>query len=109
MGFSQGAALCYAFTLSYPNRVASLAALSGFMPDDVETIVNKKPLSEHSIFVTHGTLDHLVPVDRARRAVKLLGQAGAKVTYCEAEVGHKLGVDCFRALANFYQTISHKL
>jgi predicted esterase len=31
----------------------------------------------------------------------LLEKAGAQVTYCEGEVGHKVSADCLRALKEF--------
>jgi hypothetical protein len=33
--------------------------------------------------------------------VEILEQAGAQVTYCEDEVGHKVSVTCVRALKKF--------
>jgi len=55
-------------------------------------------LAGKNIFVAHGTLDQMVPIDRARASIGLLEQAGAQVTYCEDEVGHKLSANCLRAL-----------
>jgi predicted esterase len=43
----------------------------------------------------------MVPVDRARASIGLLEQAGAQVTYCEDEVGHKVSAGCLRALKEF--------
>jgi phospholipase/carboxylesterase len=103
MGFSQGAALCYAIALTQPERVASLAGLSGFMPSGTEPLITNSPLAGRQFFITHGTLDTLVPVNRAREAIRVLQAAGAEVTYCEADVGHKLGATCFRSLAKFYR------
>lgn len=101
MGFSQGAALAYTFALSYPQQVRSLVGLSGFMPAEVADIVAKKPLESVLAFVAHGNQDDTVPVARARQSVELLERAGAQVTYCEADVGHKLGSNCFRAMRDF--------
>jgi predicted esterase len=53
-------------------------------------------------FVAHGTKDEMVTVDRARASIALLEQAGAHVTYCEDEVGHKVSVNCLRALQKFF-------
>ena len=54
------------------------------------------------MFLAHGAFDEIVPVGRAREAVKLLGQAGAQVTYCEDDVGHKLSLSCFQSLQTFF-------
>jgi predicted esterase len=43
----------------------------------------------------------MVPMAMARHAVQLLEGAGAKVTYCESAVGHKLSADCLKALESY--------
>jgi len=101
-GFSQGAAMAYTFVLLHGEQIASLAGLSGFMPDGAETLVKDGSLGGKPIFIAHGSLDDLVPVDRARKAVELFQEAGAQVTYCEDEVGHKLSANCFRGLETFF-------
>lgn len=101
MGFSQGAATAYTIGLMYPERVLSIVGLSGFLPNDVADQVSGRPIEGKPIFIAHGTKDTLVPVTRARQSVELLERAGAKVLYCEDEVGHKLGTACFRAMQSF--------
>jgi phospholipase/carboxylesterase len=103
MGFSQGTALVYAYGFLQPERVASLAGLSGFLPTGAEHLTKTRPLEGKRVFVAHGTLDELVPVERARQAVDILEQAGAKVNYCVDEVGHKLSAGCFRGLEEFFR------
>jgi len=105
VGFSQGAALAYAFSIEYPNRVSAIAALSGFLPSDVESTIENSNLNGLPIYITHGSQDELVPVDRARYAVEALTQAGAKVSYCEEEVGHKLSATCFNGMESFFNSL----
>jgi phospholipase/carboxylesterase len=102
VGFSQGAALMYTFGLLYPERVRALAGLAGFLPDGVYPLVRERPLIDKPVFIAHGTRDATVPVERARQSVELLQQAGAEVTYCEDNVGHKLSLTCFKALEKFF-------
>jgi phospholipase/carboxylesterase len=106
VGFSQGAALAYTYLMLYPHKVASLAALSGFLPLEAESLLQDPLLEDKPVFIAHGSLDDLVPVERARQAAKALQRAGAKVTYCEDQAGHKLSAACFRGLAAFLSTIS---
>lgn len=101
VGFSQGGALTNALALLYPQRIRRAAVLAGFMPEGVDDLLERRVLAEKPFFVAHGTNDSLVPLERARSAVGLLEQAGAQVTYCEAEVGHKVSADCLRALEAF--------
>lgn len=103
MGFSQGAALSNVLTCLYPQRVRKAGILAGFMPSGMEEIVAQKPLEGKAIFVSHGTQDNMVPIDRARASMSLLEQAGAHLTYCEAEVGHKVSADCLRGLEIFFK------
>jgi phospholipase/carboxylesterase len=101
IGFSQGAALANLLALLHPERVRKLAVLAGFVPAGAERLVATRPLEGRKVFVAHGSLDAMVPVDRARSSMELLEQAGAQVIYCEEEVGHKVGVGCLRALKSY--------
>jgi phospholipase/carboxylesterase len=101
MGFSQGAALVNVVGMLYPGRVRRMCVLAGFVPSGMEELIAKRPLKDKPVFVAHGTQDEMVPIDRARASIELLEQAGAKVTYCKDEVGHKLSATCLRALETF--------
>ena len=103
MGFSQGAAMSNVLACLYPQRVRKAGILAGFIPSGMEEIIAQKPLMGKPVFVTHGTQDNMVPIDRGRASMSLLEQAGAHVTYCEAEVGHKVSSDCLRALETFFR------
>lgn len=101
IGFSQGAALVYSMAIMHPERIASVAGLSGFLPDGASAWLESDRLSGLPVFIAHGTKDELVPVELARKSVALLEGAGARVTYCEDEVGHKLSAECFHGLEAF--------
>ena len=102
IGFSEGAAVASTLALTYPSRIRRLAILAGFVPQGVEEIVRSKPLDGTPVFVAHGTLDELVPINHAREAVDMLEQAGAQITLCEAEIGHKVSAGCLRGLERFF-------
>jgi phospholipase/carboxylesterase len=103
VGFSQGAALMYSMALYHSPKVGTLAGLSGFLPEGTSGLVERRPLLGKQVFVAHGRMDELVPVNRARLAVAILEQAGARVTYCEENVGHKLSANCFRGMGEFFK------
>ncbi len=105
IGFSQGTALAYSMALLQPERITSLAGLSGFLPDGSSRMLNDGRLKGLPVFIAHGAQDDLVPVDKARLSVRSLEQAGANVIYCEDNVGHKLSANCFRGLEAFYKKI----
>lgn len=102
IGFSQGAALAYTMAIMYPERIASLAGLSGFLPDGASAWMGTGRLIGLPVFIAHGTEDELVPIERARMSVDLFQKAGANIIYCEDNVGHKLSAKCFRGLEAFY-------
>jgi len=101
MGFSQGAAMTNVMGFLYPERVRKMGVLAGFVPSGLEEQIAKRALAGKNIFVAHGTQDEMVPIDRARASMGLMEQAGATITYCEDEVGHKLSSNCLRALEDY--------
>jgi len=101
MGFSQGAAMSSVLAFLYPQRIRKVGILAGFVPSGVEEYIPNRPLDGKKIFVTHGTKDETVPVDRARASMEILERAGAEITYCEDEVGHKVSLNCVRALRSY--------
>lgn len=103
VGFSQGAAFASAFTFRFPERVSRLALLSGFTPEGITP--SEADLSEVKIFIGHGSLDDIVPEEKARSASLLFQAAGGDVHFCLTEVGHKLGADCFHAFNHFFRDI----
>jgi phospholipase/carboxylesterase len=104
MGFSQGAAMTVTFALTYPQRVRKFAVLSGFAPGAIDNLVMTKPLAGKSAFIAHGSSDEMVPIDMAHQTQVILEQAGSEVTFCEANVGHKVSADCSRALGLFFSS-----
>jgi phospholipase/carboxylesterase len=102
MGFSQGAAMGSLLAFLYPERIRKAALLAGFVPSGVEDRLSQHPLDGKPFFVTHGTKDETVPIERARLSIEILEKAGASVRYCEDEVGHKVSAACLRALQEFF-------
>ncbi len=95
LGFSQGAILSYALSLSYPNKVQHVLALSGYINEDLmpETI-SKDIVTDY--YISHGIVDQVLPVEWARKAPIILNSLGLDNEYSEYPVGH--GV----APQNFY-------
>ena len=103
-GFSQGAALAYALAFYYPKNVKAISGLAGFMPLGAEALARNRPLAGIPVFVAHGTLDEIIPIERARQAVQILKLSGANVSYCEDEVAHKMSADCFKDFVAFFSS-----
>lgn len=92
MGFSQGAALAFAAQRA-GFAADGIIALAGFIPAGDLTELRSAP-----VYWGHGTEDQLVPIERAREDVRRLLDNGVEVHFCEANVGHKLGIECTRGL-----------
>lgn len=96
-GFSQGGAFTLTLGALHPGRVQKMGILAGFAPQDANQILLPNLFTGKNIFMAHGTLDEMVPIEMAHNTIQLLRSAGAQVTYCESEVGHKLSADCLRS------------
>ncbi len=101
MGFSQGAAMSYALAAYYPHLIKRVIALAGFLPRSESVPGPYRALNGKNIYIAHGTKDDTVPLHFATEAVRILESAGAQVTYCESDVGHKLSASCLRGLDIF--------
>jgi len=106
VGFSQGAALLSVALQSGKFDVAGIALLAGF----VIPLPGASPVaSPSSIFVAHGTLDQIVPIERAQTGVQYLQGLGYTVQFVEDAVGHKVGVAATRELKAWVElALSHK-
>ena len=100
MGFSQGAGLSFSLVGLGMLVPRAIICLAGFLPQGDLSLFAGLP-----VFWGHGTKDELVPVGRARTDVDRLHEAGADVTYCEADVGHRLGIECTRGLKGWFETL----
>ena len=120
MGFSQGAALSYAFSQAHPELLRGVIALAGFLPNSsgdppsASTRWRAQPLAETraasqarrdvsqlSYLIIHGTRDEAVPIDRAREARSVLERRGASVEYHEHRVGHKVSAQGMQEIARW--------
>ncbi len=102
IGFSQGAALSNTLMLLRPERIRRAGILAGFVPIDGEALVTQHLLDGKPIFVAHGSSDEMVRIEYARQSVELLQRAGASVTFCEDNVGHRVSAGCLHALETFF-------
>ena len=104
IGFSQGAILSYATALTYPEKVAKVVALSGYLNQEIlpETI-DTKAISHLKFFVSHGSVDQVIPVEWARKAKPALENLGLKVEYQEYPVGHGVAPQNFFDFKNWLQ------
>jgi phospholipase/carboxylesterase len=97
MGFSQGAAASFSLAASGAMIPAGIIALAGYLPEgDVAS------LGDFPVYWGHGVKDAFVPLRRAEQDVRRLDEVNESVEFCQANVGHKLGVECARGLRTWF-------
>ena len=100
-GFSQGGGMTYRCGLRQPNLFAGLAVLSGTLPD-TESLRKRLPGDRgQPIFVAHGTLDAVLPVDRGRAAHQFLEAEGYQPRYREYPMAHEISPDVLADLVDW--------
>ncbi len=85
-GFSQGAILSYAFSFTFPEKVQYVVALSGYF--NHEFLLEQPKSNKVEYFISHGTVDQVIPLDWANKAPVLLSSLNIHNTYKEYPVGH---------------------
>ena len=70
-GFSQGGGMTYRCGLRQPNLFAGLAVLSGTLPDTGSLRARLPEARNQPIFVAHGTVDAVLPIERGRAAPRI--------------------------------------
>jgi phospholipase/carboxylesterase len=103
MGFSQGAVMAYALSFLYPKIIGKVAALASFIPEAWKPQIDLSSIRNKSYFIAHGTEDDIIPIQKALKAAKWLKENGANITFCKAEIGHKLSADCLKGLGKFFE------
>ncbi len=89
LGFSQGTILSYAVALSYPEKVQHVIALSGYINDELlPEVFNKNNYENLDFFISHGTVDQVLPLEWAQNAPPFLKNLNIANTYHEYPVGH---------------------
>ena len=104
IGFSQGAILSYATALTYPEKVTKVVALSGYFNQEIlPEVIHTKAISHLKFFVSHGSVDQVIPVDWARKAKPALENLGLEVEYQEYPIGHGVSPKNFFDFKNWLQ------
>lgn len=104
IGFSQGSILSYSVALSHPEKVQRVVALSGYLNlDIVKEEYRNNDISKLKFFISHGTVDQVIPVDWARKAPEFFKSLGLDVVYKEYPVGHGVAPQNFYDFKNWLQ------
>ncbi|WP_395826184.1 alpha/beta hydrolase [Collimonas sp.] len=90
-GFSQGCAMTLQTGLRYPQKLAGLMCLSGYLPLSEKIAAERHAANQHTpIFLAHGRVDPVVVVDRAEKSRALLLELGYSVEWHEYMMPHSV-------------------
>lgn len=102
VGFSQGTILSYAVALSYPEKVKNVVALSGYINEKIiSEDMTTKDHSNLDIYISHGSVDQVIPNTWANKAPEFLNNLNIKNSYREFPVGHGVAPQNFFEFKNW--------
>jgi len=94
-GFSQGGAMSLDVGLTLP--LAGIVSMSGFLHSKPQPSAEKVP----PVFMSHGRLDPVVPLEAAKRSLDSLTAAGVDVRYQEFDMGHEIRLEVLELVRSF--------
>lgn len=90
-GFSQGAVIALLAGLTFPDTLGGLLALSGYLPDPENTLLQTTENSRRTpVFLGHGVTDATVPCALGERVWQALKAAGHPVSWHVYPMGHSV-------------------
>lgn len=93
-GFSQGCAMTLQTGLRYPERLAGLLCLSGYLPIHA-TVPTERHSANHDtpIFLAHGVDDPIIRIEHARKSRDMLTALGYEIEWHEYLMAHEVCAD----------------
>jgi phospholipase/carboxylesterase len=102
LGFSQGAIISLVTALSHPKLFAGVIALSGRIPPEATPwLATPEETEGLPVFVAHGTMDTVIPVQHSRAARELLERQRVALTYREYPIPHTISPAVFADLSDW--------
>jgi len=99
LGFSQGTILSTAYALNHPEKVQHVVALSGYVNEQlIQKPLEKQRFKNLDFFISHGSVDQVIPVEWARKSGPYLDKLDIPYEYREYPVGHGVAPQNFREL-----------
>ena len=100
-GFSQGCAMALMTGLRFPERLAGIIGLSGYLPLAAALAAERSPANaDVPVFLAHGTRDGVVPLPRAIASRDALTALGYPVDWHTYEMEHSV---CAEEIADMHQ------
>lgn len=99
-GFSQGGVIALETGLGYPRRLAGIVGLSTYLHDHAR-VTERLSLAnaELPLFMAHGLMDPMIPIQRAATGRSTLTELGYPVSWHEYPMGHEICLEELQALS----------
>ncbi len=93
-GFSQGCLMTMETGLRYPQLLAGLIGISGYIHNLDRLLGELSPMArQQRVLITHGTYDPLLPFEGTQQQVKRLQASGLQVEWHEFQKEHTIAGD----------------
>jgi len=90
-GFSQGCLMALDVGLRYPQRLAGILGISGYVSEPETLLQELSPSAlQEPVLMTHGTLDPLIPIAKVRQQVNQLKGTGLCIEWHEFVKEHTI-------------------
>lgn len=101
-GFSQGCAIALGAGLRYPERLAGLAGMSGYLPLAAATAAERHAANAPTpVLLAHGVNDPVVALPRGRAGRDAVAALGNPVRWHEYPIEHSVCIEEIRELERF--------
>lgn len=105
-GFSQGGAMALFAGLRYPDALAGIMCLSGYLLlQDTLSAEASDASRSIAIFQAHGTEDPVVPYRRGRGGHDLLNKSGYQIDWYEYPMAHQVCLEELRDIGDWLTTV----
>jgi predicted esterase len=104
-GFSQGCLMALDAGLRYPQRLAGIVGISGYVCEPKTLLKELSPFAlQEPVLITHGTLDPLIPIGAMRQQSQELKAAGLQIEWHEFVKPHTIaGEPELKVIRDFIQ------
>lgn len=100
LGFSQGSILVNAVALTYPEKVKNVIAFSGVVDPNIINL-SSKSLKNLSFYISHGTLDEVLPYNLSKESLKFLEKNNLNFVFEDFPVGHGVSPENFKSMLSW--------
>ncbi|WP_151446553.1 alpha/beta hydrolase [Lacisediminimonas profundi] len=105
-GFSQGCAMTLQTGLRHPEKLGGLLCLSGYLPLFATIAAESHPVNQETpIFMAHGRMDPVIPIDRAEKSRDALRSLGYTVEWHDYAMPHSVCAEEVEDISLWFQQV----